>query len=193
MEVLSDLTKELLGLGSSAIPDDAFVALTVGKDSKAYRVKVTYPNGQPAVGFTVGGLTAFPALGLTTNSDGIVMGSSTSTTPTITVAQKYDDVLPYSGSFTSTRMITDCNVVLSWNEIPIKRESGVFSPNLSRFVTKCACLVVGGGGGRRSAYYPWPYDDESYVNMSCAGGGGRAGGNYVEKTIPLLSGDKISI
>ena len=121
------------------------------------------------------------------------MGSSTSTTPTITVAQKYDDVLPYSGSFTSTRMITDCNVVLSWNEIPIKRESGVFSPNLSRFVTKCACLVVGGGGGRRSAYYPWPYDDESYVNMSCAGGGGRAGGNYVEKTIPLLSGDKISI
>lgn len=185
VEVLSDLTKELLGLGSSAIPDDAFVALTVGKDSKAYRVKVTYPNGQPAVGFTVGGLTAFPALGLTTNSDGIVMGSSTSTTPTITVAQKYDDVLPYSGSFTSTRMITDCNVVLSWNEIPTKKNTRVFSPNLSNFVVKCACLLVGGGGG--GGRY-------GYFNSNLrTGGGGGAGGACVQEVLSLSTGNEISI
>lgn len=184
-EVLSDLTKELLGLGSSAIPDDAFIALTIGKDSKAYRVKVTYPNGQPAVGFTIGGLTAFPALGLTTNSDGIVVGSSTSTTPTITVAQKYDDVLPYSGSFTSTRMITDCNVVLSWNEIPIKKNTRVFSPDLSNFVVKCACLLVGGGGGGGRYGY--------FSSTLQTGGGGGAGGDCVQEVLSLSTGNEISI
>lgn len=45
VQTISDLTKTLLGLSSSATPDDAFLALSIGKDSKAYRVKVTYPNG----------------------------------------------------------------------------------------------------------------------------------------------------
>lgn len=116
------------------------------------------------------------------------MGSSTSTTPTITVAQKYDDVLPYSGSFTSTRMITDCNVVLSWNETPIKKNTRVFSPNLSNFITNCACLIVGGGGGRRRSTGNL-FEDED----ASAGGGGGAGGQCVEKIIPLLPGGEISV
>lgn len=184
-QVLSDLTRELLGLESTSIPDDAFIALTVGKDSKAYRVKVTYPNGQPAVGFTVGGLTAFPALGLVTNANGMVMGSSTSTNPTITVAQKYDDVKSYSGSFTSTRMITDCNVVLEWNEAPIKKSTSTFTPNLSDYCINLKVLAVGGGGGLRS---------RSGGNGDAgAGGGGGGGRNYNVDTIPIKNGDTIII
>lgn len=178
-QVLSDLTRELLGLESTSIPDDAFIALTIGKDSKAYRVKVTYPNGQPAVGFTVGGLTAFPALGLVTNANGMVMGSSTSTTPIITVAQKYDDVKAYSGSFTSTRMITDCNIVLSWNEATQKISSSTsFTLSVSPYATKFNYLLVAAGGsaGGRSSF---------------DGGGG--GGRYSQRSIDINQGDKISL
>lgn len=174
-EVLSDLTRELLGLDSSSVPDDAFIALTIGTDSKAYRVKVTYPNGQPAVGFTVGGLTAFPALGLVTNASGIVMGSSTSSSPTITVAQKYDDVKSYSGSFISTRTITDCEIVLEWNETNnIYTSSQTVSYNCSDFVTKISYLIVAGRGGGGGS-----------VNMmsgylqSLGGGGGASGRDAV--------------
>lgn len=184
-QVLSDLTRELLGLESTSIPDDAFIALTIGKDSKAYRVKVTYPNGQPAVGFTVGGLTAFPALGLVTNANGMVMGSSTSTNPTITVAQKYDDVKSYSGSFTSTRMITDCNVVLEWNEAPIKKSTSTFTPNLSDYCVNLKVLAVGGGGGVRSR--------SGGGGDAGAGGGGGGGRNYNVDTVPIKNGDTIII
>lgn len=184
-QVLSDLTRELLGLESTSIPDDAFIALTIGKDSKAYRVKVTYPNGQPAVGFTVGGLTAFPALGLVTNANGMVMGSSTSINPTITVAQKYDDVKSYSGSFASTRMITDCNVVLEWNEAPIKKSTSTFTPNLSDYCINLKVLAVGGGGGLRS---------RSGGNSDAgAGGGGGGRRNYNVDTVPIKNGDTIII
>ena len=166
-QVLSDLTRELLGLESTSIPDDAFIALTVGKDSKAYRVKVTYPNGQPAVGFTVGGLTPFPALGLVTNANGMVMGSSTSTNPTITVAQKYDDVKSYSGSFTSTRMITDCNVVLEWDESSKEiKSSTTLSFNNSSWVEKIELLIVAAGGGIMT--------DRPFISRG--GNGGGSGG-----------------
>ena len=173
-QVLSDLTRELLGLKSTSIPDDAFIALTIGKDSKAYRVKVTYPNGQPAVGFTVGGLTAFPALGLVTNANGMVMGSSTSTNPTITVAKKYDDISPYSGSFASTRMITDCNITLSYNNTPTEIfSSKTITGTVSSYATKVAYILVGGGGtgggsGMADAKGVWK-----------TSGGGGGGGGYI--------------
>lgn len=183
-QVLSDLTRELLGLESTSVPDDAFIALTIGKDSKAYRVKVIYPNGQPAVGFTVGGLTAFPVLGLVTNANGMVMGSSTSTNPTITVAQKYDDVKSYSGSFTSTRMITDCNVVLEWNEAPIKKSTSTFTPNLSDYCINLKVLAVGGGGGVRG---------RANDKDAGSGGGGGGGRNYNVDTVPIKNGDTIII
>lgn len=178
-QVLSDLTRELLGLKSTSIPDDAFIALTIGKDSKAYRVKVTYPNGQPAVGFTVGGLTAFPALSLVTNANGIVMGSSTSTNPTITVAKKYDDVKDYSGSFTSTRMITDCNIVLSWNEAAqkISSSSSFTLSSVSPYATKFNYLLVAAGG---SAGGLVPF----------TGGGG--GGYYSQGNVDINQGDNFS-
>ena len=180
-QVLSDLTRELLGLESTSIPDDAFIALTIGKDSKAYRVKVTYPNGQPAVGFTVGGLTAFPALGLVTNANGMVIGSSTSTNPTITVAKKYDDISPYSCSFVSTRMITDCNITLSYNNTPIEVfSSKTITGTISSYATKVAYILVGGGGtgggqGLYSASGVWKK----------SGGGGRGGGYITEGNFNL--------
>lgn len=180
-QVLSDLTRELLGLESTSIPDDAFIALTIGKDSKAYRVKVTYPNGQPAVGFTVGGLTAFPALSLVTNANGIVMGSSTSANPTITVAQKYDDVKSYSGSFASTRMITDCNIKLSYNDTPIEIfSSQTITGTISSYATGISYILVGGGGtgggeGIYGASGVWKK----------SGGGGRGGGYITEGNFNL--------
>lgn len=119
------------------------------------------------------------------------MGSSTSSTPTITVAQKYDDVKAYSGVFTSTRMITDCNIVLEWKEENIiYTSSQMVSYNCSKHVAKIQYLLVAGGGrGGRSIH-------EQNGDVSAIGGGsGGAGGeavtgelDYTNQKITLMVG-----
>lgn len=181
---LKSYTKELLGLPANSVPDDAFMALLVGTDAKAYRVKVQYPNGDPAVGFTVGGITALPTTTLVTNNEGTVLGKSTSNSPTITVAKKYDDVKAASLVVTSTGTITDATITLEWDEstITITSSTNKLLNNISAYCKKAAYLLVGaGGGGGRG-------DDQ------IAGGGGGGGGGYyvsgevsIEQNITLIA------
>ena len=181
---LKSYTKELLGLPTNSVPDDAFMALLVGTDAKAYRVKVQYPNGDPAVGFTVGGITALPTTTLVTNNEGMVLGKSKSNSPTITVAKKYDDVKAASLVVTSTGTITDATITLEWDEstITITSSTNKLLNNISAYCKKAAYLLVGaGGGGGRG-------DDQ------IAGGGGGGGGGYyvsgevsIEQNITLIA------
>lgn len=72
---LSQSTKILLGLDSSATPDDAFVALYVGVDRHLVKVTVIDSDGTPKSGIAVNGLTALTGHSLTTDASGIVFGS----------------------------------------------------------------------------------------------------------------------
>ena len=173
---LKSYTKELLGLPANSVPDDAFMALLVGTDKKAYRVKVQYPNGDPAVGFTVGGITALPTTTLVTNNEGMVLGKSTSNSPTITVAKKYDDVKAASLVVTSTGIITDATITLEWDEstITITSSTNKLLNNISAYCKKAAYLLVGaGGGGGRGD------------NQIAGGGGGGGGGYYVSGEVSI--------
>ena len=183
---LKSYTKELLGIPENSVPDDAFMALLVGTNSKAYRVKVQYPNGDPAIGFTVGGITALPTTTLVTNNDGMVLGKSNSNSPTITVAKKYDDVKAASLVVTSTGTITDATITLEWDEstITIASSTNKVLNNISAYCKKVAYLLVGGGGGGGGG-------SVSQANMGGGGGGGGAyyssGEASIEQNITLVA------
>lgn len=182
---ISDYTKTLLGLPDSAGPDDAFQALLVGTDAKAYRVTVKYPNGDPAVGFEIGGIEALPTTSLITDNHGMAFGKSTSGNPTITVAQKYADVASYSGQFISTGTITDCQIILSWStEIVRVNTSQTIDLNaLSPYVTDIDYLIAGGGGPGGNA--------SRYDSDGCGGSGGGGGGYSATGNIIRESGMKL--
>lgn len=188
---LKKYTKELLGIPEDAVPDDAFMALLVGTDSKAYRVKVQYPDGSPAVGYTISGINALPTTTLITNSDGMVLGKSTSNSPTIKVAKKYDDVKEASVIVNSTGTITDAIITLEYDEdVKIITSSKTLSPNLSPKCQKIDYVIVGGGGGGCG-------EISNNVLVSGCGptsaGAGGGGGYYKSGTMPFLSGYQLQI
>ena len=179
-ETLTNYTKSLANLPDSATPDDVFLALIIGLGNKAYRIKVIYPNGLPAEGYTVTGLTALPNLNLITNSQGMVIGKSSSSSPTIRVSKKYDDVNVFNSSFNSVGTITDITITLSWNETAFTvSETKTITPLLSPFVTNLDFLLIGGGrsGGivKKSTNPYFDYQDSTF------GGRGGGGGRYYEQ------------
>lgn len=186
---LKSYTKQLLSLPDSAIPDDAFMAVVVGTDSRAYRVAVKYPNNTPAVGFTISGLSAIPNASLVTNKDGIAMGKSSNTTVSITVEKKYDDILAKTVSVTSTGTITDVTIILEYDTTnKTVRSSGKLPTNVSSLCTGIEyVLVAGGGSGGYSLQSAYIYAAPS------AGGSGGGGGNAVKDTLQFAPNADINI
>lgn len=186
---LKSYTKQLLSLPDNALPDDAFMALVVGTDSRAYRVTVKYPNNTPAAGFTISGLSAIPNASLVTNNDGIAMGKSTATTVNITVEKKYDDILAKTVSVTSTGIITDVTIILEYDRAnKTVRSSGKLPTHVSSLCTGIEYVLVAGGGSggyslRNYGIYGVPF----------AGGSGGGGGNAVKDTLQFAPNADINI
>ena len=186
---LKSYTKQLLSLPDGAIPDDAFMALVVGTDSRAYRVTVKYPNNTPAIGFTISGLSAIPNASLVTNKDGIAMGKSSNTTVSITVEKKYDDILAKTVSVTSTGTITDVTIILEYDRAnKTVRSSGKLPTNVSALCTGIEYVLVAGGGSggyslQSTGVYSAPF----------AGGSGGGGGNAVKDTLQFAPNADIDI
>jgi hypothetical protein len=186
---LKSYTKQLLSLPDSAIPDDAFMALVVGTDSRAYRVTVKYPNNTPAIGFTISGLSAIPNASLVTNKDGIAMGKSSNTTVSITVEKKYDDILAKTVSVTSTGTITDVTIILEYDRAnKTVRSSGKLPTNVSALCTGIEYVLVAGGGS--GAYSLKTY---GIYGVPFAGGSGGGGGNAVKDTLQFAPNADIDI
>lgn len=182
---LKSYTKQLLSLPDNALPDDAFMALIVGTDSRAYRVTVKYPNNTPAVGFTISGLSEIPNASLVTNNNGIAMGKSTATTVNITVEKKYDDILAKTVSATSTGTITDVTIILEYDTgNKTVRSSGKLPTNVSSLCTGIEYVLVAGGGS--GGYF---YNFEPPI----AGGSGGGGGNAVKDTLQFAPNADIDI
>lgn len=186
---LKSYTKQLLSLPDNALPDDAFMALVVGTDSRAYRVAVKYPNNTPAVGFTISGLSAIPNASLVTNKDGIAMGKSTDTTVSITVEKKYDDILAKTVSVTSTGTITDVTIILEYDRTnKTVRSSGKLPTNVSSLCTGIEYVLVAGGGS--GGYSLLTY---GIYGVPFAGGSGGGGGNAVKDTLQFAPNADINI
>lgn len=186
---LKSYTKQLLSLPDSAIPDDAFMALVVGTDSRAYRVTVKYPNNTPAIGFTISGLSAIPNASLVTNKDGIAMGKSSNTTVSITVEKKYEDILAKTVSVTSTGIITDVTIILEYDRTnKTVRSSGKLPTNVSALCTGIEYVLVAGGGS--GAYTLKTF---GIYGVPFAGGSGGGGGNAVKDTLQFAPNADIDI
>ena len=188
--LLKDATASLLGLGTSAVPDDAFLALAIGVGAYGFRVKVQLPDGAPVAGANVTGITALPGASLTTNSDGIVVGSSSAASVTIGVTSPFVDLkAPDSQNVTATGTLTDVTFVLSYNTDVIQVTSSRVLDNISPFAKSVDVTAIGGGGGGGGA--------RSYQNSprvyAALGGGGGGGYATTRLSIALSTGSKITV
>lgn len=184
--LLKDVTASILGLPNTAVPDDAFLALTIGVGTYGYRVKVQLSDGTPVEGSTVSGITALTGSTLVSGADGVVLGKSTRESVTISCTSPYiDKAPPASQIVTATGTITDVVLTLVNNTDTITVTSSK-TVNVSHIAKTVDATAVGGGGGGGSG--PRRYR----VGYGGAGGGG--GYASTSRAIPVsFSSIKISI
>lgn len=180
--LLKDSTAALLGLGTDAVPDDAFVALVLGQGVYGYRVRVQLADGTPVEGATVSGIQPLTGSTLVTGADGTVLGKSTSASVTIgCTSPDIDQKAPAAQAVTKTGTITDVTLTLEniTNMLTIASSKTVKISPLAKTVDVTAVGGGGGGGGGISNSY----------------GGGGGGGGYIttELAVDLSKTTQISI
>lgn len=182
---LSDYTRELIGLGPNAGPDEAFLALFVGVGKMAYKVTVKTPDGRPVAGSTISGLTAITGRNLVTNSKGQTMGISTSSTVTIYASSPYFDCERGSVTVTSTGTVTNAEITLPYTDIDkLITMTSSRSGRIYRSTIKSIDLTLVGGGS----------PGESASSSRADGGNGGADGEIgTYKKIPITAGDLFTI
>ena len=175
--LLKDVTASILGLPNTAVPDDAFLALTIGVGTYGFRVKVQLSDGTPVEGATVSGITALTGSTLVSGADGIVLGKSTSKTVTISCTSPYiDQAAPANQSVTATGTVTDVTLTLT----PITDMITVTSSKTTKVSPMAKTMdvtAVGGGGGGGGGCSSGDYEQS-------AGGGG---GGYVSTKTGIAS------
>ena len=179
--LLKDVTASILGLPNTAVPDDAFLALTIGIGTYGYRVKIQLADGTPVEGATVSGITSLTGSTLVSGADGIVLGKSTSKTVTISCTSPYiDQAAPASQSVTATGTITDVTLTLT-SITDMMTVTSSKTTKVSPMAKTMDVTAVGGGGGGGG------YNQNSRYDGAGAGGGG----GYVSTKIGVECVDKL--
>lgn len=177
--LLKDATAALLGLGTDAVPDDAFVALVLGQGVYGYRVKVQLADGTPVEGATVSGIQPLTGSTLVTGADGTVLGKSTSASVTIGCTSPYiDQKAPAAQTVTKTGTITDVTLTLE-NVTDMLTIASSKTAKISSMAKTIDIFASGGGGGGAS----WA------TNYDRSGGPGGGGGYASNKLNEPISGD----
>ena len=184
---LSDYTRDLMGLGSGAGPDEAFLVLFIGVGKMAYKVTVKTPDGRPVEGSTVSGLTAITNRNLVTNNKGQTMGISTSSTVTIYASSPYFDCERGSTTVTSTGTVTNVEITLPYTETDtVLTLRSLKSGIIYRSTIKSVNITEVGGGS--------PGETITLAsNGSSDAGNGGAGGNIATTKLQIQAGDSLSI
>jgi len=100
----------MYGLGTDAVPDDAFFAAYIGGGKYGFKITVLYPDGSPASGIPIRGLTTISGGALSTDANGKCLGISTTATVTITAFADYLDLQPYSNTLTVSGAINSLTI-----------------------------------------------------------------------------------
>lgn len=201
--LLKDSTAALLGLGTDAVPDDAFVALVLGQGVYGYRVKVQLADGTPVEGATVSGIQPLTGSTLVTGADGTVLGKSASASVTIGCTSPYiDQKAPAAQTVTKTGTITDVTLTLEnvTDMLTISSSKTAKISSMAKTVDifasgggggGCGGINAGGGGGYASNKLNEPIsgDTDLKIVIGAGGYGGTAsslnGGNGGETTVSL--------
>lgn len=177
--LLKDSTAALLGLGTDAVPDDAFVALVLGQGVYGYRVRVQLADGTPVEGATVSGIQPLTGSTLVTGADGTVLGKSASASVTIGCTSPYiDQKAPAAQTVTKTGTITDVTLTLE-SITDMLTISSSKTAKISSMAKRIDIFASGGGGGGGGG-------------ISAGGGGGYAS-NKLNEPISGSTDLKITI
>ena len=189
---LTDAVSTLFDLAEGSSLDEALIRLLVGTDGYGYIITLKYPDGTPASGLTLNGITSIDGGNPVTDSNGWAFGKSNNTSVTIGMTGKnWLDVDFSSFQVQSTGTITNFNHV-----IPIREDSYILQVSssqnydenyLSPWIKSIDICGVGGGGGGGGAYR------ERGSNRSSSAGGG--GGGYVQNSLGVVinKGDILKI
>lgn len=145
-KILSDTTRNLLALTSSATPDLAFQKLALGVGKYGYKITVKTQKGHPVPGVTVTGVTTIIGGACVTDSSGTVLGVSTATSVSLSVASPYVDLDSKTQQATSSGVVTDVTIVLPNKSKTEDSFTSSGTLKLSPDVSEVDFCLVGGGG-----------------------------------------------
>ena len=189
--VLQDITCELLGLPTTAVPNDAFFRLALPSDRYAVKVTVLTPGGIPLEGITVNGLQTLGGGTVVTGSDGTALGLASQANTTLTAVNPFLDISGNaSQQFTlETDVINQCTLKFSRSSTTSKTFSSSQTVRLSPDVGSFNCSAIGGGANGRPGTSTYSED----VSVSATGGKGGNAGQIVNQANIPNPGEPIAI
>lgn len=182
-ETLSPETAALYELDDMAAPDDVFIILALGAGKYGYGITVKYPDGTPAAGLSVTGVTDRLGKAITTDENGYFLAVSENNEISFSIKSPYFDIANISNQAVNAAGVLTRQTV----EFAYKTYENYVLLTTSQVMKfsrayKLDLTAVGGGGGSTG------------VNTKSAFGAG-GGGGYVETQldIDVDTSDKLTV
>ena len=182
-ETLSPETAALYELDDTAAPDDVFIILALGAGKYGYGITVKYPDGTPAAGLSVTGVTDRLGKAITTDENGYFLAVSENNEISFSIKSPYFDIANISNQAVNAAGVLTRQTV----EFAYKTYENYVLLTTSQVMKfsrayKLDLTAVGGGGGSTG------------VNTTSAFGAG-GGGGYVETQldIDVDTSDKLTV
>lgn len=182
-ETLSPETAALYELDDTAAPDDVFIILALGAGKYGYGITVKYPDGTPAAGLSVTGVTDRLGKAITTDENGYFLAVSENNEISFSIKSPYFDIANISNQAVNAAWVLTRQTV----EFAYKTYENYVLLTTSQVMKfsrayKLDLTAVGGGGGSTG------------VNTKSAFGAG-GGGGYVETQldIDVDTSDKLTV
>ncbi|BCK85362.1 hypothetical protein MM59RIKEN_26810 [Pusillibacter faecalis] len=182
-ETLSPETAALYELDDTAAPDDVFIILALGAGKYGYGITVKYPDGTPAAGLSVTGVTGRLGEAIITDENGYFLAVSENNKISFSIKSPYFDIANISNQAVNAAGVLTRQTV----EFAYKTYEDYILLTTSQVMKfsrayKLDLTAVGGGGGSTG------------VNTKSAFGAG-GGGGYVETQldIDVDTSDKLTV
>jgi hypothetical protein len=182
-ETLSPETAALYELDDTAAPDDVFIILALGAGKYGYGITVKYPDGTPAAGLSVTGVTGRLGEAIITDENGYFLAVSENNKISFSIKSPYFDIANISNQAVNAAGVLTRQTV----EFAYKTYENYVLLTTSQVMKfsrayKLDLTAVGGGGGSTG------------VNTKSAFGAG-GGGGYVETQldIDVDTSDKLTV
>jgi len=168
--LLKDVTCEALDIPTTSVPNDAFFVLSIG-NNRGLVVATVYETGTttPIPNVVVSGILTATGGEVATNSSGVAIGYTATTTTTVSVHSEYAD-LTVAAQTISTPFSKKATVTLYATRKP-NAETSITTSKYYRFTERVLVDVdVLGGGYNGSSSWGYSGSSESH-----AGNGGASG------------------
>ena len=172
--LLADLTCAVLGLPTTAVPNDAFLRLALPEGKFVVRVSVVSPGGLPLSGITIQGLETINGGTVVTGDDGTAIGFTTAASPvTITAVNPFLDISGnVSASVTlATDVINECTLTFVRGSATSKTFTASTTVRFSPDVDIFNCSAIGGGNNGAAG----TSRQDTSINQGAVAWGGKGG------------------